>query len=89
MAEGINVRFSGELQKFIRKKVADTGLYHSTSEYIRDLVRRDYEEEERRKWVDFRRDLQPGIEAKETEFVELNSKEILAEARKSRRGHAG
>lgn len=43
MAEGVNVRFAGELQRFLQTGIGDAGLYGSASEYIRDLVRRDYE----------------------------------------------
>ena len=46
MAEGVNVRFSGELQRFVQSRSAGDGLYASASEYIRDLVRRDYERNE-------------------------------------------
>ena len=50
MAEGVIVRFAGERQRFIQSRVSDAGLYGSASEYIRDLVRRDYKREEQRKW---------------------------------------
>lgn len=49
MAEGVNVRFSGELQRFIQERTGDSGIYASASEYIRDLVRHAYEREEERK----------------------------------------
>jgi Arc/MetJ-type ribon-helix-helix transcriptional regulator len=41
------------LQQFILERVRVSGLYGSASEYIRDLVRRDYEREDARKvaWV--------------------------------------
>lgn len=43
MAEGINVRFAGELQRFVQSNTEGDGLYTSASEYIRVPVRRDYE----------------------------------------------
>jgi antitoxin ParD1/3/4 len=87
MAEGVNVRFAGELQKFIQSRVAKSGLYNTTSEYLRDLVRRDYEREEQRKWVWLRSELTPGLVAPEDEFVALNATGILKEAKARRKTH--
>jgi antitoxin ParD1/3/4 len=87
MAEGVNVRFAGELQRFIRNRTGASGLYGSASEYIRDLVRRDYEREEQRKWLWLRQELTAGAEAAETEFVALDANAIIAEARKRRKRH--
>jgi antitoxin ParD1/3/4 len=81
MAEGVNVRFAGELQKFIEQRIGASGLYASASEYIRDLVRRDYEREDQRKWGWLRQELKPGAEAPETDFVPLNTDKLIAEAK--------
>lgn len=81
MAEGVNVRFAGELQRFIQSKTEKSGLYGSASEYIRDLVRRDYEAEEKRKWAWLREELKPGVDAPESEFAALDTEAILAEAK--------
>ncbi|HRQ87869.1 MAG TPA: type II toxin-antitoxin system ParD family antitoxin [Bacteroidia bacterium] len=81
MAEGVNVRFAGELQRFIQTRIGDSGLYGSASEYIRDLVRRDYEREEQRRWAMLERELKPGIEADEKDFVTLDAGRIIAEAK--------
>jgi antitoxin ParD1/3/4 len=80
MAEGVNVRFSGELQNFIHSKTSGSGLYSSASEYIRDLVRRDYERDEQRKWAALRKELEPGMLAEESEFIPFDMKAIIAEA---------
>ncbi len=81
MAEGVNVRFAGELQRFIQSKTEKSGLYGSASEYIRDLVRRDYELEEKRKWAWLRHERKPGTDADESEFSVLDTDAILADAR--------
>lgn len=81
MAEGVNVRFTGELQRFIRSRTGDSGLYGSASEYVRDLVRRDYEHEEQRKWGMLRRELAAGLRAPENAFVPLKSDNIIKEAK--------
>ncbi len=81
MAEGVNVKFAGELQRFIQSKIEKSGLYGSASEYIRDLVRREYELEEKCKWAWLRHELKPGVDADESEFTMLDTDSILAEAR--------
>ena len=81
MAEGVNVRFAGELQRFIQSKTEKSGLYGSASEYIRDLVRRDYELEETRKSAWLRQELKPGVDADVSEFTILDAEAILSEAR--------
>jgi antitoxin ParD1/3/4 len=87
MAEGVNVRFAGELQKFIQERTGVSGLYASASEYIRDLVRRDYEREEQRKWEWLRQELKRGAEAPEADFVPLEADSLIAEAKARRKTH--
>jgi antitoxin ParD1/3/4 len=87
MAEGVNVRFAGELQRFIQSRIGESGLYGSASEYIRDLVRRDYEREEQRKWLWLRQELKFGAEADEAEFMALDANAIIADAKKRRKTH--
>jgi len=84
MAEGVNVRFAGELQRFIQSRIGGSGLYSSASEYIRDLVRRDYEREEQRKWTSLRGELAPGMAADESAFVPLDIENVIGEARQRR-----
>lgn len=87
MAEGVNVRFVGELQRFIQERTGVSGLYASASEYIRDLVRRDYEREEQRKWMWLRQELKAGAEAPEGDFVHLDTDGLISEAKARRKTH--
>jgi sulfite reductase beta subunit-like hemoprotein/Arc/MetJ-type ribon-helix-helix transcriptional regulator len=48
---GVIVKFTGELHRFIQSRTGPNGLYDSEAEYIRDLVRRDFEREEQRQWT--------------------------------------
>ncbi len=50
-AKGVSVKFSGELNRFIQSRLGPNGLYDSEAEYLRDLVRRDFEREEQRQWT--------------------------------------
>lgn len=86
MAEGVNVRFAGELQRFIQSKTEKSGLYSSASEYIRDLVRRDYESEESRKLAWLVHELTPGVAVDDSEFVVLDTEALLAEAKSGKPG---
>ena len=88
MAEGINVRFSGSLQQFLHERVEGSGLYHSASEYIRDLVRRDLEREENRRWDALRSELAHGLAAEESAFVPLDSATLLQKAKAGDVTHA-
>jgi antitoxin ParD1/3/4 len=87
MAEGINVRFAGPLQRFIRQRVGPDGLYQSASEYIRDLVRRDYEREGERQREALYQELQEGASAPAGDFVPLDVEAVIGRA-KTRRATA-
>jgi antitoxin ParD1/3/4 len=87
MAEGVNLRFAGELQRFIQQRIGVSGLYASASEYIRDLVRRDYERDEQRKWQWLRQELKAGLEASESDFVALDADSLISEAKARRKKH--
>ena len=88
MTEGVNVRITGKLKRFIEEQVSSNGLYESTSEYVRDLIRRDYQRQEERKWNWLMDQLRPGMEADESEFVPLDPEEIIKAAKKEKVGHA-
>jgi len=83
VAEGVNVRLSGPLLKFVDYRAGPDGLYSTASEYIRDLVRRDFKDfkvEENRRWTWLREQLRPGMEADGSEFEEFDAEKIIAEA---------
>ena len=85
MSEGINVRLPGRLQAFVKEKSdPERGSFNSASEYIRDLIRHDFEAEENRKWDGLRRELEPGMTADPSEFVEMDAADVIAEARRQR-----
>ncbi len=88
MTEGVNVRITGKLRRFIEEQASPNGLYESASEYVRDLIRRDYQLKEERKWSWLMDQLRPGMEADESEFVPLDPKEIIKAAKKEKAGNA-
>jgi len=84
MAEVINLRLSGSLRTFVEDRAGENGLYDSSDEYLRDLVRRDFEAEESRRWTRLHGELEAGMKAPECEFVPLDMASIIAEAKANR-----
>ena len=80
MAEGVNVRFPEKLRDFAEERAK--GLYGSVSEYVRDLVRRDYEREEARKWAWLEGELGAGLAAGDDAFQELSVEDLITRNRK-------
>ena len=88
MAEGVNVRITGKLRRFVEEQASPSGLYESASEYVRDLIRRDYQRQEERKLSWLMDQLRPGMEAEESRFVPFDSEEIITGAIKEKTGNA-
>ena len=83
MAEGINVRLTGKLQDFVKAQSdPEMGTYSSASEYIRHLIREQYEQSQVQSWNELKHHLEPGLNAGEEEFVETSANDIISEARK-------
>jgi len=53
--------------------------------FVTDLIRRDRERDEQRKWAWLRSELKPGLQADESEFVPLDADSIIKEARARRK----
>jgi len=81
MAEGINVRFAGPLHRFIQHRTGPGGIYQSASEYIRDLVRHDYQREQERQSEALYQHLKAGAEAPLEDFVALDVESVIRDAK--------
>ena len=85
MSEGINVRLQGRLREFVKEKSdPERGTFSSASEYIRDLIRHDYEAEEKRRWAMLRQELAEGMSAEPEEFESVSANDIIEEARRKK-----
>ena len=84
MAEGVNVRIPERLKSFVEQQAGPDGLYQSPSEYVRDLIRRDYEQQEAEKWAWLRAELAPGMAASDDEFLDVTAEDIIREAKARR-----
>lgn len=82
MSDSVNVRISGKLKHFILQQVGAKGLYESASEYIRDLIRKDYYLQEKSKWDWLYNELKYGINAEESEFELFDPEKIIELAKK-------
>jgi hypothetical protein len=51
------------------------------------LVRRDYEQEEQRRWNWMEEELAPGMKAAEADFVPLDAASVIAEAKARKQAH--
>lgn len=78
MAESVNVRITGKLIKFVKEQTGPEGMYESVSEYIRALIRQDYERFEEHRWQKLHGELEPGMNAGEGEFVEISAEDVIA-----------
>lgn len=84
MAEGVNVRISGKLKDFISLQTGPNGIYENASEYVRDLIRKDYLRQEELKMELLHKRLMPGMNADEKEFIEFDPEKIIQTARKQK-----
>lgn len=72
----MNVSLPNQMKQWIEDQVA-TGRYGNSSDYVRDLVRRDQERAERK--TEFERLVQEG---RDSGISPLTGEEIFAEARR-------
>lgn len=88
MAEGLNVSVPEKLRKFIEKQTGPDGLYDTAEEYIRNLVRKDYERQEVKKWHWLHEQIGPGMNADESEFIPFDPDEIIKTAKEEKAHNA-
>ncbi len=81
MAEGVNVRLSGKLKEFISLQTGPNGIYENASEYVRDLIRKDYLHHEELKMELLHKHLMPGMNADEKDFIEFDPEKIIQSAK--------
>ncbi len=81
MSDNINVRLPEELRQFVKAQTSGDGVYDPTREYIRDLIRRDYERLENIKWQKLNSILRPGLEASEDDFATVTRQDVISAAK--------
>ena len=74
----LNVRIGGSLSEFVGQNVGDDGNYDNVSEYIRDLIRRDKDRIEERRFQSLKAELQQSFKQPDSEYVNLSAADIIS-----------
>lgn len=77
-SNSVNVRLTGALYDHMQQQLSGKGggLYENASEYIRDLIRRDFKEKQDG-WQFLQDELEPALSADESEFVEVSALDVI------------
>ena len=80
MAKSMNlsVRLTEPLTEYVSGRVGPEGDYDNASEYVRDLIRRDREREERRAFERLRATLQEAFAQSDEDAVEMTLEQFVA-----------
>ena len=68
----LSVRLTEPLTEYVSGKVGATGDYDNASEYVRDLIRRDREREERRAFEHLKATLQDAFAQPDEDAIEMD-----------------
>ena len=74
----MTVRLSGALRDFVAANVGENGSYENTSEYIRDLIRRDKERLESESFERLKAELARAFAAPDDSYHPLGTSEVIA-----------
>lgn len=74
----LSVRLTGPLTEYVSGRVGAEGDYDNASEYVRDLIRRDREREERRSFERLRATLQEAFAQPDEDAVEMDFESFKA-----------
>lgn len=77
MTTTMTVRVSGELSSFVAQNVGEEGLYESTSEYIRALIRQDKERAEQQAFERLKSELKLAFSAPDEDFETLTAEDVF------------
>ena len=72
-----NVKITGQLEELIRTQISANGLYETTSEHLRDLIRQDMQRKEAKTWMALREEIMPGMKADRSAFVEVSAEDVI------------
>lgn len=83
-ARTVIIRISGALSEFIASNVGENGSYENTSEYVRDLIRRDKERAEREAFDRLKAELTRAFAAPEESYRPLSAAGVIGRFRDDR-----
>lgn len=73
----VNVRIGGQLKEHLLSVTGEHGTYDNTSEYIRDLIRRDQDAQAQEAVDWLYAHLKPAIEADASEYVSVTAEDVI------------
>lgn len=88
MFEELKIGFDKETMRFLRRQKT-SGRHRAAQDYIRSLVKREFEAERNQNSLWLRNQLRPGLLAAEDDFLSLDAPSLIAEARRRAQTHAG
>jgi antitoxin ParD1/3/4 len=80
-SENVNVRITGELKKHLQQQTGEGGLYENSSEYIRDLIRKDLKSKEDA-WSWLKKELEPALYAEDESYKPVTASDVIGRNRK-------
>lgn len=80
----LNVRVGGALGEFVAANVGRNGAYDNVSEYVRDLIRRDKEEFEKRAFERLKAELSRAFATPEADYERVSAADVIKRNRARR-----
>jgi antitoxin ParD1/3/4 len=74
----MTIHVSGALSDFVATHVGEGGAYESSSEYIRDLIRRDKERVEQTAFERLKAELAQAFSAPDCSYHQFTATEVIA-----------
>ena len=77
----LSVRLTEPLTDYVSNRVGAEGDYDNASEYVRDLIRRDREREERKAFLRLKATLEEAFAQPDEDYVEVTLEDVKARYR--------
>jgi len=74
----LSVRMTGPLSDFVAETVGKDGAYENSSEYVRDLIRRDKERREAQVFDRLKAELTLAFAAPDSEYAPATADDVIA-----------
>lgn len=81
MSGAFTIRLPEPLREFVNRRAGVHSSYQNINDYVRDLIRRDFEKEENRKWFALGQELEPSLKALKSDFIPFRVDEVIKEAK--------
>ena len=82
----LNVRVTGTLSEFVAANVGEDGAYENVSEYVRDLIRRDWSRVEAERFERLKAERGRAFAAPESAYQALDAETVIARNARRRTG---